>query len=83
MLGHISGQDHINGHLSHGLSLFGTQTGQNITVGVLQELESYCQVMVLQHLLIVVHQSQVRAWKEQSLQNQHFNLVGGEKGQKI
>ena len=48
MLGHVGSEHHINGHFAHRLSLFGTQTGENITAGVLEQLERYRQVVIFE-----------------------------------
>lgn len=51
---------HVDDHLAQGLPLLLGEVLEDITVVLLQQLESYSQVMVLQHRLVIVHQGQLR-----------------------
>ena len=52
---------HINDHLPQGLSLLLAQVDKDITFRILHELKRHSQMVILQHGLVIVHQSQLRA----------------------
>ena len=51
---------HVDDHLPERLALLFAEIGEDVAVGVLQQLEGHGQVVVLQHRLVVVHQRQFR-----------------------
>ena len=57
---------HVDHHFPKSLLLFPRQVNEDITFWVLKQLEGDGQVMVLQHGLVVVHQSQLRAWHKEN-----------------
>ena len=66
------GSHHINHHFPETLPFFSTQINENITVLVLEELEGDSQMVVFQHRLVIVHQSQFRTWTW-TLDGEHEN----------
>ena len=53
---------HVNDHFPQSLPLLLVEIYKDITVWVLQQLESHGKVMILQHRLVVVHQRELRAF---------------------
>ena len=51
---------HVYDHLAQRELLLLAEVGEDVTVVLLQQLEAHGQVVVLQHRLVVVHQSQLR-----------------------
>ena len=58
---------HVDHHFPKSLLLFPRQVDEDITFWVLKQLEGDGQVMVLQHRLVIVHQSQLRAWHKERI----------------
>ena len=55
---------HVYDHSPQRLPLLLGEVLEDVTVVFLQQLEAHGQVVVLQHWLIVVHESQLRVWGE-------------------
>ena len=49
----------------------GRETGENVTVWLLKQLERHSQMMILQHRLVVVDQRQLRVYTQPSLHVHH------------
>ena len=60
----VSPPHHVYDHPAEALLLLLAEILEDVTVFLLQQLEAYGQVVVLQHRLIVVHQGQLRVWGE-------------------
>ena len=65
---------HVDHHFPKSLLLFPRQVDEDITFWVLKQLEGDGQVMVLQHGLVVVHQSQLRAWQKERISVDYIRL---------
>ena len=59
VLAHVGGQHHVYHHLPDGDPLLVGQAAEDVTGGVLEQLEGHGQVMILQDSVVIVHQSQV------------------------
>lgn len=50
---------HVDDHFAQGLPLFFAEVLEDVTVVLLQKLEAYGQVVILQHRRVIVHQRQL------------------------